>query len=995
MKRFAIKKLLALLLALSLLLGSVAALAEDAAIQATEDADGNYSVDVGAVDGQSGAGISFEESSLTVDGQPVDPQPGDATKSITIEARDVKEESDGRYVQGVAENAYWFKGDITVNIAGNVDVTSHQTLSDDENDASASARGIEVDTDGGKVDVTAGDVTVSASVTGSASKTEDVYASAEGVHVTGDACGPTTIEVGNVTVSAEIEGDSGEASATGIQGYAEKDRNAEGTTDIVVNGDVKATADAKEGDAYAIKAGGGNEGVVDVTVNGNVVAEGTTSAAGIGGWAGGSTANVTVNGSVTSNSEKGNAGGIAMDVYASTSWTYDEETEEYIRGDLVSGESNVTVNGDVVAESGNRAGGITSVWSGGNANVTVNGSITATSKDNEAIGIDAVSSTYTDWIYNEETDEDVEGEHRNSDVNITVNGDVTAEGKEIASGIALIVDENNTANVAVVGDVSAKGDEGFGLQLTTGKDAQANVLVDGTLSGSTVAIAAQNSSVTDYAEIEDEKYEYDPLAANIYVWKAEENADGAIAGVYDVVDVEKTVEITIINDEGQEEQTTEPEWTTEKTLNEEATAKLEAAIWYIVKVADNWKSALTATGTGTYQAGDTVYDLAHEGEDVKLSVSINEDEEGLDGVYYYDGSDKQTTAEYKQDGENFIVKMLRGGGMLLGLNTHRHEKATREENKVAATCTAAGSYDLVTYCTVCGKVFSTEKKTIAATGHTAGEKVKENEVAPTCTAVGGYDEVVYCTVCKAELSRTHVTLEMLAHTPGEAVKENRVSAQPGKAGHYDKVVYCTACGGELSRETVSIAALPVEEAEPAAMELVYEPADENTEINGVKAADHQPMAEVMQIVGDALDGENVTVEIVDSEKLMDAEEKARFDKLTVKDRLLVVLSALGFGDALGEISGEMSDEAKALTDDIAARVDSLSEEEKQALLDSISGRFEPRTIAIDGVEYESVGVEVVIDRDGEKTYERYIFYKDGDAWKLYGIEVGEYKAVEA
>ena len=179
------------------------------------------------------------------------------------------------------------------------------------------------------------------------------------------------------------------------------------------------------------------------------------------------------------------------------------------------------------------------------------------------------------------------------------------------------------------------------------------------------------------------------------------------------------------------------------------------------------------------------------------------------------------------------------------------------------------------------------------------------------------------------------------------------------------------------------------------MELVYEPADENTEINGVKAADHQPMAEVMQIVGDALDGENVTVEIVDSEKLMDAEEKARFDKLTVKDRLLVVLSALGFGDALGEISGEMSDEAKALTDDIAARVDSLSEEEKQALLDSISGRFEPRTIAIDGVEYESVGVEVVIDRDGEKTYERYIFYKDGDAWKLYGIEVGEYKAVEA
>ncbi len=181
----------------------------------------------------------------------------------------------------------------------------------------------------------------------------------------------------------------------------------------------------------------------------------------------------------------------------------------------------------------------------------------------------------------------------------------------------------------------------------------------------------------------------------------------------------------------------------------------------------------------------------------------------------------------------------------------------------------------------------------------------------------------------------------------------------------------------------------------AATEFVYVPVDDNTAMNGVKAADHSGMADAVKTMGDSLGGEDVTVDILDKEKLMNGEELARFDKLSVKDRLLVVLKALGFGEALGGIEGEMSDEAAALSDDIAARVDALSDAEKQTLQDRLYSRFLPRLIVIDGQEYEAVGIEVVVTRDGVKSQARYTFYKDNGEWKLHQIEKGEYRAVNA
>ena len=69
----------------------------------------------------------------------------------------------------------------------------------------------------------------------------------------------------------------------------------------------------------------------------------------------------------------------------------------------------------------------------------------------------------------------------------------------------------------------------------------------------------------------------------------------------------------------------------------------------------------------------------------------------------------------------------------------------------AATCTTPQT------CTLCGFVI---KK---ALGHTEGAPVRENEVPASCTEAGSYDEVVYCSVCNEELSREQKVIDALGH----------------------------------------------------------------------------------------------------------------------------------------------------------------------------------------------------------------------------------------
>ncbi len=106
---------------------------------------------------------------------------------------------------------------------------------------------------------------------------------------------------------------------------------------------------------------------------------------------------------------------------------------------------------------------------------------------------------------------------------------------------------------------------------------------------------------------------------------------------------------------------------------------------------------------------------------------------------------------------------------------------------VAPTCTETGLTE-GKHCSVCNEVLVAQQ-TVAALGHTAGETVVENNVDSDCTNAGSYDNVTYCTVCDAELSRTKVAVGKLGHD--EVSHEAKAPTCTEKG--WDAYVTCSRC----------------------------------------------------------------------------------------------------------------------------------------------------------------------------------------------------------
>ena len=100
---------------------------------------------------------------------------------------------------------------------------------------------------------------------------------------------------------------------------------------------------------------------------------------------------------------------------------------------------------------------------------------------------------------------------------------------------------------------------------------------------------------------------------------------------------------------------------------------------------------------------------------------------------------------------------------------------------------------------VCSVCSYEETESIPAHVHKAKPAVTENNVAATCTEAGGYDTVVYCSTCSGEISRVTTIIPSLGHKAKPAVEENRVESTCKSKGSYDEVVYCSACGEEIKR----------------------------------------------------------------------------------------------------------------------------------------------------------------------------------------------------
>ena len=77
------------------------------------------------------------------------------------------------------------------------------------------------------------------------------------------------------------------------------------------------------------------------------------------------------------------------------------------------------------------------------------------------------------------------------------------------------------------------------------------------------------------------------------------------------------------------------------------------------------------------------------------------------------------------------------------------------------TCTESGKRHKL--CTVCNNTFGSEN--VSALGHKKGSAVVEGRVEATCTVAGYYYEVVYCSAidCNYEFSKTQKTIDALRH----------------------------------------------------------------------------------------------------------------------------------------------------------------------------------------------------------------------------------------
>ena len=122
--------------------------------------------------------------------------------------------------------------------------------------------------------------------------------------------------------------------------------------------------------------------------------------------------------------------------------------------------------------------------------------------------------------------------------------------------------------------------------------------------------------------------------------------------------------------------------------------------------------------------------------------------------------------------------------------------------------------------------------------------------------------------------------------------------------------------------------------------------------------------------------------VLGTQEILTAEEYSALRTLTLQEQMLVTLSAIGLDDAVTDAVGtmrlELSDEAKRLMDEIAARIGSMTAQEK-AEFEALLGEYFLVTERISGgTRVRSFTIDVQIVVDGFARVERYQFTLDTD-----------------
>lgn len=206
---------------------------------------------------------------------------------------------------------------------------------------------------------------------------------------------------------------------------------------------------------------------------------------------------------------------------------------------------------------------------------------------------------------------------------------------------------------------------------------------------------------------------------------------------------------------------------------------------------------------------------------------------------------------------------------------------------------------------------------------------------------------------------------------------------------------CTVCGYVKPAPTPAPTATPAPVEEEIEIEYTEVPAEEP--VHGVTAAEQAPMVETLvnvieSIEAEAADeGKAVEVTIVNAEKVLAEEEHEELVELKAVEQLMVMLQVMGFEAeveaALVEMELELSEEAVALAEEIAARIAEMDEEELAEFEKLIAELFEAMTETEGEEEEKEIIFQLKIEIDGVETYEAYSFKLVEEQWVLTKISL--------
>ena len=295
------------------------------------------------------------------------------------------------------------------------------------------------------------------------------------------------------------------------------------------------------------------------------------------------------------------------------------------------------------------------------------------------------------------------------------------------------------------------------------------------------------------------------------------------------------------------------------------------------------------------------------------------------------------------------------------------------------------------FCARCGSVLEEEVTHEANEGATAEPHAFEDGVCTVC----GYEQPAPTPTPTPVATATPTPVPAATPTPVPAATPTPTPTPAPVPSDEPITPAPTAAPTAAPTPAPTVSDAPIVPTAAPTVAPVFTEVPAAEEVHGVKAEDDVPMVEALATVVDAIaaEDETATVQIVNVERVVTAEEKRALDALPVKEQIYTFLSVIGFEAQVDETlssGGEtLSEPALALKAQIQERVAAMTEQERVAFEETLLSSFPQEVIELDGVEYTFFVLELEVRVGDAVRIERYGFRLEGGEWIFTRLEVAD------